>query len=178
MRIPHKLTHNLALIIIFLTLPCLVPDARAQTPVPCATPPAQPEGTITTWKQGATVNVMIDPTFSPTQQQAIKDQFNKWKNAGGANVTFNFVEPSQAGGGATIGGPPIVSVMRQIPDKKGATAQGETEGFSWNGWRGDTFIDINPGVTDPTAFIDVISHEKDTHSASVSAHRARRVVRP
>ena len=79
---------------------------------------------------------MIDPTFSSTQQQAIKDQFNKWKNAGGANVTFNFVEPSQAGGGATTGGPPIVSVMRQIPDKKGATAQGETEGFSYNGNRG------------------------------------------
>ena len=61
---------------------------------------------------------MIDPTFSPTQQQAIKDQFDKWKNAGGANVTFKFVEPSQAGGGATTGGPPIVSVIRQIPDKK------------------------------------------------------------
>lgn len=120
---------------------------------------AQPEGKITAWKQGATVNVMIDPTFSPTQQQAIKDQFTKWKNAGGANVTFNFVEPSQAGGGATTGGPPIVSVMRQIPDKKGATAQGETEGFSYNGNRGDTFIDINPGVTDPTAFIHVVSHE-------------------
>jgi hypothetical protein len=157
MRIPHKFTLNLALISALLTLPFLVPDAAAQ--VPCATPPAQPEGKITAWKQGATVNVMIDPTFSPTQQQAIKDQFNKWKNAGGANVTFNFVEPSQAGGGATTGGPPIVSVMRQIPDKKGATAQGETEGFSYNGNRGDTFIDINPGVTDPTAFIHVVSHE-------------------
>ena len=157
MRIPHKFTLNLALITALLTLPFLVPDAAAQ--VPCATPPAQPEGKITAWKYGATVNVMIDPTFSPTQQQAIKDQFNKWKNAGGANVTFNFVEPSQAGGGATTGGPPIVSVMRQIPDKKGATAQGETEGWSFNGTRGDTFIDINPGVTDPTAFIHVVSHE-------------------
>ena len=157
MRIPHKLAHNLALITALLTLPFLVTDAAAQ--VPCATPPAQPEGKTTAWKQGATVNVMIDPTFSPTQQQAIKDQFNKWKNAGGANVTFNFVEPSQAGGGATTGGPPIVSVMRQIPDKKGATAQGETEGFSYDGNRGDTFIDINPGVTDPTAFIHVVSHE-------------------
>ena len=157
MRIPHRLTHNLALITFLLTLPFLVPDVTAQ--VPCATPPAQPEGTITTWKQGATVNVMIDPAFSPTQQQAIKDQFEKWKNAGGANITFKFVDPSQAGGGATTGGPPIVSVIRQIPDKKGATAQGETEGFSFNGWRGDTFIDINPGVTDPTAFNHVISHE-------------------
>src|SRR5687767_13984990 len=157
MRMPHKLARNLALITVLLTLPYSVTDAAAQ--VPCALPPAQPEGKITAWKQGATVNVLIDPTFSPTQRQAIKDQFEKWKNAGGANVTFKFVEPSQAGGGATTGGPPIVSVMRQIPDKKGATAQGETEGFSYNGNRGDTFIDINPGVTDPTAFIHVVSHE-------------------
>src|SRR5688500_10437983 len=49
--------------------------------------------------------------------------------------------------------------MRQIPDKKGATAQGETEGFSFNGTRGDTFIDINPGVTESTAFKHVVSHE-------------------
>lgn|SRR5688572_4598150 len=91
MRMPHKLAHNLALITVLLTLPFLAGDAAAQ--VPCETPPAQPEGKITAWKQGATVNVMIDPTFSSTQQQAIKDQFNKWKNAGGANVTFNFVEP-------------------------------------------------------------------------------------
>lgn len=155
MRTPHKLT----LIIAVLTFPFLVPDVSAQspTPTPCATPPAQ--GSSTTWKQGATVNVMIDPTFTPEQQKAIKDQLEKWKNAGGANVTFNFVEPSQAGGGATTGGPPILSIMRQVPTKMGATAQGETRGFFYDGKRGDTFIDINPGVTDPTAFIHVISHE-------------------
>lgn len=83
MRTPHKL----ALIIAVLTFPSLLPDVCAQspTPTPCATPPAQ--GQSTTWKQGATVNVMIDPTFTPEQQQAIKDQLNKWKNAGGANIT-------------------------------------------------------------------------------------------
>lgn len=159
MRTPHKLAHNLALIIAVLSFPFLVPDVRAQspTPTPCATPPAQ--GQSTTWKQGATVNVMIDPTFTPEQQQAIKDQLNKWKNAGGANITFNFVEPSQAGGGATSGGPPILSIMRQVPTNLGPTAQGETRGFSFNGNRGDSFMDINPGVTDPTAFNHVISHE-------------------
>lgn len=148
MRTPHKVAHNLALITLLLTPPLLVTDAAAQ--VPCATPPAQ--GKSTAWKQGATVNVMIDPTFSATQKQAIKNQFEKWKNAGGANITFNFVEPNQAGGGATTGGPPIVSVMRQVPTELGPTAQGETEGFSFNGTRGDTFIDINPGVTDPDGF--------------------------
>jgi hypothetical protein len=126
MKTPHQLFHNLTLIEVLITLGLLIPYAAAQ--VSCATPPAQ--GKSTTWKQGATVNVMIDPTFSSTQQQAIKDQFEKWKNAGGANVTFNFVEPSQAGGGATTGGSPVVSVMRQIPPDLGPTAQGQTEGFS------------------------------------------------
>lgn len=93
MRPPHNLFHDLALMTVVLAFVFLVQNATAQTPVPCATPPAQPEGKLATWKQGATVNVMIDPTFSPTQQQAIKDQFEKWKNAGGANVTFKFVDP-------------------------------------------------------------------------------------
>ena len=155
MRIPHKVALTLALIILASILSFLGAAVRAQ--VPCTPPPTV--GKTSAWKQGATVNVMIDPTFSPTQILAIKDQFDKWKNAGGANVTFNYVDPSKAGGGATTGGPPVLTVFHQIPDKKGATAQGETEGFSWNGTRGDSTIDINPGVTDPTAFIDVVSHE-------------------
>lgn len=155
MKLPHKFAHNLA--IILLTPPFLIAYVGAQ--IPCTTPPAQPEGQLTTWKQGATVNVMIDSTFSPTQQQAIKDQFNKWKNAGGANVTFNFVEPSQAGGGATTGGPPVLAVLRQVPTRLGPAAQAETRGISFNGNRGDSTMEINPGVTDPTAFNHVLSHE-------------------
>ena len=86
MRIPHKFAHDLALITagIVLTFPIPLTYVRA-TEVPCETPPAQ--GQSTTWKQGATVNVMIDLTFTPEQQQAIKDQLGKWKNAGGADVT-------------------------------------------------------------------------------------------
>jgi len=72
---------------------------------------------------------MIDPTFTTEQQQAMKDQLARWKNAGGANVTFNFVEPSQAGGGATTGGPETLSIMRQVPTNLGPTAQGETRAF-------------------------------------------------
>jgi len=159
MRTPHEFLRNLALITCVLAFPLLVPDARAQspTPTPCATPPAQ--GQATTWKQNATVHVMIDPTLTPEQQQAIKDQLDKWRNAGGANITFKVVEPSQAGGGATTGGPPILSIMRQVPRDGGATAQGETRGFSFNGSRADSFMDINPGVTNATAFNHVVSHE-------------------
>jgi hypothetical protein len=155
MRTPHKFALSLALITFASILSFLVAAVRAQ--VTCTPPPTQ--GKSSAWKQGTTVNVMIDPTFSPTQQQAIKDQFDKWKNAGGANVTFKFVDPSQAGGGATTGGPPVLAVIRQTPRDRGPTAQGETHGFAFNGTRGDSSIDINPGVTDPTAFIHVISHE-------------------
>lgn len=130
----------------------------AQTEPPCQTPPAQ--GQVTTWKQGETVNVMIDPTFTPAQQQAIKDQFAKWKNAGGANVTFNYVTPSTAGNGACCGGRPVYSVLRKVPTNYGAGAQGETRGFSnGSGNRGDSTSEINPGVTDATAFNQVMSHE-------------------
>ena len=74
MKTPHELLRHLALIAVVLTFPLLMPDARAQspTPTPCATPPAQ--GQATTWAQGATVNVLIDPTFTTAQQQPIKDQ--------------------------------------------------------------------------------------------------------
>jgi hypothetical protein len=155
MRTPHEFLRNLALFTSLLTLPFLVPDARAQ--VPCATPPAQ--GQATTWRQNATVNVLIDPTFTPDQIRAIKDQLEKWKNAGGANVTFNEVEVSEAGGGATTGDPPILFIMREVPRTGGATAQGETRGFSFEGNRGDSTVEINPGVTNATAFNHVVSHE-------------------
>ena len=104
MKRPHRFPHNLALITagLALLIPFLVTHVHAD--VPCEPPPTV--GKTTSWKQGATINVMIDPAFTPTQQQAIRDQLDKWKNAGGANVTFNVVDPSQAGGGATAGGPP------------------------------------------------------------------------
>jgi hypothetical protein len=155
MRTPHEICLKLLLIGALITLTLSVIDTKAQ--VPCQTPPGQ--GQSTTWRQNSTVNVMIDPTFSATEQQAIKDQFNSWKNAGGANVTFHFVEPGQAGPGAAGGGAPIISVMHQVPTNQGAGAQGETRGYSYNGYRGDSFMDINPGVTDPTAFAQVMSHE-------------------
>jgi hypothetical protein len=142
-KTPHKFPSKLILILAVLVFALSGTDLIAQ--VPCQTPTAQ--GQASTWRQNATVNVMIDPTFSPAQQQAIRDQWNNWSDAGSANITFNFVEPSQAGPGAAAGGVPIISVMHQIPANLGATAQGETRGFSYNGYRGDSFMDINPGVT-------------------------------
>jgi len=154
MRTASPILAKLVLILAVLTLPL---SAILMAQVPCETPPGQ--GQATTWRQNSTVNVMIDPTFSSAQQQAIKDQWNSWRNAGGANIAFNFVTPSQAGPGAAGGGNAIISVMRQTPTNLGPTAQGETRGFSYNGYRGDSIMEINPGVTDPTAFAEVMSHE-------------------
>ncbi|MBV9928671.1 MAG: hypothetical protein JOZ96_26895 [Acidobacteria bacterium] len=131
----------------------------AQTNPNCETPPGQ--GKVTAWKQGETVNVWIGPDFTGPQVQAIKDQLAKWRNAGGANVTFNYVSTSaDAGPGSSGGGRPILFISRVTPRESGAGAQGETRGFSTTyGTRGDSFMEINPGVTDPTAFNHVVSHE-------------------
>lgn len=128
----------------------------AQTPT-CSTPPTQ--GAITAWAQGATVSVAIGSTFTDAQRQAIIDQLDKWKNVGGANITFNLVDPANVGPGAVGGGNPVLFITKEVPRTRGASAQGETSGFSSNGRRGDSFISINPGVTDATAFNHVISHE-------------------
>lgn len=58
MRTPHKFPLTLALITFASILSFLVADVRAQ--VSCTPPPTQ--GKSTAWKQGATVNAVIDPT--------------------------------------------------------------------------------------------------------------------
>ena len=75
MRTPHEFPRNLALITVVLTLLFLVPDARAQ--VTCETPPAQ--GKETTWKQDATVHVMITLHLPLLSNRQFKDQLDKWK---------------------------------------------------------------------------------------------------
>ena len=58
MRTPHKFALTLALITFASILSFLVVAVRAQ--VACTPPPTV--GKAAAWKQGATVNVMIDPT--------------------------------------------------------------------------------------------------------------------
>ena len=156
--------HRIALILLIVLTSCLFPAMttrlgnRASAQTTCQAPPTQ--GKVTTWAQGATVNVVIDPTMSSDQQKAVLAQLDKWSTAGGANVTFNPVAPGAAGPGAAGGGNPILFISLQVPTNFGPTAQGETRGFSnGSGNRGDSFIDINPGVTDLTAFTHTVSHE-------------------
>src|SRR4030095_7843874 len=55
-------------------------------------------------------------SYPTTRQSRINSRSGKTRVA--QTLPFKFVDPSQAGGGATTGGPPIVSVIRQIPEKK------------------------------------------------------------
>src|SRR3982751_5014598 len=82
----------------------------AQTLPPCEPPPGQGAGAA--WRQNATINVAIDPTFSPTQISTIKDQLSKWKNAGLLNITFTYPATANLGPGAVGGGNPIYFIFK------------------------------------------------------------------
>src|SRR5262249_49333747 len=102
--------------------------------------------------------VLIDPSFSSSQKAIILDQLSKWSNAGGANITFQEKTPSTAGPGACCGGDPIYFISKETPSF-GSGVQGESSGYG-GGWHtGDSFTNINPGVTDSTAFTHTVSHE-------------------
>lgn len=129
-------------------------SVSAQT-VPCQTPPVQ--GQITTWPPNTTITIVIGPGFDSNQIQAIRDVLNRWTNAGnsGVNFTVTFNEPPN-GSTATN----VYHIQSQTPRNLGPGAQGETSGFSNGaGYRGNSYTDINPGVTDLTAFEQVVSHE-------------------
>jgi hypothetical protein len=140
-----------ALIFIFVT------RNRAQTQVPCQPPPGL--GAAYAWRANVTVNVGLDPFFTSSEQNAIKDQLNKWKNAGLLNVTFTFPDTANLGPGASGGGNPIYFIFKDYPPDSGPSAQGQTGGFSYNGRRGDSTTYINKDISDSTAFLQVASHE-------------------
>jgi len=128
----------------------------AQTAVPCEPPPGQ--GASRVWKIGATVNLYIDPGFGTTGQEIIASQIGSWNLGTGFGITFAVkTTASEMGPGAAGGGNATWFIFKQIPPQLGASAQGETGGFSFQGRRGDTTTSINPGVT--TALAQVASHE-------------------
>jgi hypothetical protein len=79
-----------------LIVAALQPAAFGQgTLPPCTTPPyltddqGRPTHIQNSWPQGTPVTVIIDQRFSPEQQQAVRDGFNKWLHSG-HGVTFTF----------------------------------------------------------------------------------------
>ncbi|MGC2236807.1 MAG: hypothetical protein WA584_11640 [Pyrinomonadaceae bacterium] len=156
--------HKRLLIIFLIILVCCVSSSvipKTQKTVQayiskCDSPPQQ--AVNVSWRQDATVHVLIDPTFSPDRKSIITGQLGKWGNTGVANVSFVEKTPATAGPGAPYGGNPLLFISNVIPAHY-PDAQGETRGFAYNGCRGDSFIDINPGVTNSTAFTQVVSHE-------------------
>jgi hypothetical protein len=125
--------------------------ASAQQPDCTHCTPGPNNGTVenakkSSWAQGTTVEVYIDPAFGQISGgvQAIKDAFTNWTNAGGSGVTFQFYSTPRSG-------PNTHNVYRQEPGL-GADYQGETGGsFGSNGHRSTAFTSINPGVTSAAA---------------------------
>lgn len=123
---------------------------------PCQPPPGL--GPVAAWRPNSTVNVSIDPTFGPGRIDIIKSQLSKWSNAGLLNITFNYPAIADIGPGAVGGGNATLFIFKEVPPD-GPQSQGGVAGFGYNGRRGDSTMYINPGVTDPFAFIHVVSHE-------------------
>jgi hypothetical protein len=122
-------------------------------------PPIESNGKPAAWKQNTTVNFVIYSTFDDQQRAIIRDQLNKWRNAGFENVTFVEKTDADKGPGSCCGGNPILSIFRVAPADP--TLQGQLTGETVPGGasRGDSVMLIHPDVLDYTAFTDAVSHE-------------------
>jgi hypothetical protein len=101
--------------------------------------------------------VVIDPSFSAAERAIITGQLSQWSGTGGSGVPFVEKTPADAGPGTAGGGVPILFISKEVPTSP--TGQAEVTGFAANGRRGDSFMKINPGVTDSTALTHTVSHE-------------------
>ena len=74
--------------------------ALAQDYPPCVSMDRLAQTNGASWRQDATVTVIINPTDFPpesTQRQKIEDAFRRWQNANtNSGVTFTFTSGSQA----------------------------------------------------------------------------------
>ena len=110
----------------------LLLSSRAQTPdcSHCAPPPnngSVANAQASAWSRGSTVTVYIDPAFSPQQQQAIRNAFSNWSNAGGSGVSFQFSS-------TPVSGANTFTVNQQQPSL-GPGYRGETGGTTSGGHR-------------------------------------------
>lgn len=108
--------------------------------------------------QYSTINVYIEPTFTQSQKDSIREQLDLWSYQGLASVSFNEVfDVGSLGYPFANNANPTMEFIRSVPTP--STAQATTGGQAFNGCRATAYITINPGVTDPTAFSHVVSHE-------------------
>ena len=141
-----SLTLSLSLSLLFLNQ---IPfPTLAQT---CQAPPTTSQQE--TWPAGAQVQVVIGSGFTAQQITDITNTVHNWNNAGNSGVTFNVTTTPAAG-------QPVYNINRETPTDGGAAAQGETGSVpGTNGRISSADSQINPGVTDQTAFIHTLSHE-------------------
>jgi|GEM_PF-3959078 len=92
----------IAFLFVFSAGACLMMEPNSQfslltvcASTACSTPPlkANAAGTLH-WPPNSAVSIYIDPSFTPQEQQAIKDAATAWKDAGAfAAVTFTTTDP-------------------------------------------------------------------------------------
>jgi hypothetical protein len=103
------------------------------------------------------VSFYIEPTFTEAQKTEIRNQIALWSDVGLANVSFTEVFDVGDLGDPYAPFHGTLEFSRHVPTI--ATSQGETSGQAYSGCRATGYIKINPGVTEPTAFSHVVSHE-------------------
>ncbi len=121
----------------------------------CLDPPRQ--SVITAWVKYAHVTVNINPAFSASQNQAVRNAFLNWQGVGLSGVTFSFTSSS-----TPINQQNNYQVNYQTPAC--VNCQAVTGGASFVTPEGDTrryraFTDISPNVTNDVALIQSMSHE-------------------
>ena len=110
------------------------------------------------YPQNSVVNVYIEPTFTQSQANSIRFQLELWSNQGLANVSFNEVfDVGNLGDPFIPGARPTMQFSRGLPSPPTAQAGGSLTTF--NGCLAEALITINQGVTNETAFAEVVSHE-------------------
>lgn len=148
--------------VIALNLLALFFQQTAISQSPCPTTPAlfpnkPPKGT---WPPSATINVNIDPTFTPDQKNAIVAALNNWNTANSINGNGSLVRFNEPTSNQQPLSPSSTSFNLQISNKPiGAAGNASWVGTANN--RTYSEISLNPAniFTFPGYFQHVAAHE-------------------
>ncbi|HEX8721681.1 MAG TPA: M12 family metallo-peptidase [Pyrinomonadaceae bacterium] len=111
--------------------------------------------TSLTWPPGSYVEVMFDNSVTPERQAIYKQVLDNWSRSNGQGVTF------RTSGAFGSQNPDHTMLIYDAVPSAGASYRGYVEYQQWDSGGALQFVQIaiNPGVTDPTALANAMSHE-------------------
>jgi hypothetical protein len=111
-----------------------------------------PGNTSLTWPHGAQVEVIFDNSVSPERRAIYEQVLDNWTYNNGQGVRFNYGTEQQ-------NQPYSMLISDAVPSD--TTERGDVywQQYDANGVLQYVKININPGVTDPTALANAMSHE-------------------